>query len=60
VHPPQEEADADVPTVSPPLPLVTKPQADIILKTLSLLHDGQSGFSAPNTSRSKFFPQPLQ
>jgi hypothetical protein len=55
-HPVQEEAPADLPTVSPPLPLERNPQTDICLQTSSLLHSGQSGCSEPKTRLSKSIP----
>ena len=55
-QPPQAEAPADALTVSPPLPLLTNPQADISLHISALLQSGQSGFSLPNTSCSKSRP----
>jgi len=53
-QPPHDEADADARVVSPPLPLLRNPQADIRRLTFLLLHAGQSGDSEPNTSFSKF------
>jgi len=52
-HPLQADEEAEEETVSPPFPLLTKPQADISLNTFLLLHEGQSGFSEPNTRHSK-------
>jgi hypothetical protein len=52
-QPLQEEAPAERDDVSPPLPLETKPQADISLLTFLLLQLGQSGFSFPKTRHSK-------
>jgi hypothetical protein len=59
-HPPQEELDADVVVVSPPLPLLTKPQEDMRRVTFLLLQEGQSGFSDPKTNFSKLLLQSLQ
>jgi hypothetical protein len=50
-HPPQEDADARV--VSPPPPLLTKPQEDMRRVTFLPLQEGQSGDSDPKTSFSK-------
>jgi hypothetical protein len=49
LHP---DAPAELDTVSPPPPLDTNPQADIILFTFLLLQLGQSGFSLPKTRYS--------
>jgi hypothetical protein len=51
VHPPQEEPAARE-TVSPLLPLLTNPQADIRFPTFLLLQQGQQGFSFPITRHS--------
>jgi hypothetical protein len=51
-HPLQEDP-ADLETVWPPPPLLTKPQVDIRRQTSAPLQVGQSGFSSPNTRRSK-------
>jgi hypothetical protein len=59
-HPLQEEPDAEDDTVSPLLPLLTKPQADMSLITFLLLHESQTGFSFPKTRASKFLLQLLQ
>jgi len=40
VHPLQEFADAEELTVSPPAPLLTKPQTDICRETRELSHEG--------------------
>jgi hypothetical protein len=53
-HPPQEDADAEARVVSPPPPLLTKPQEDMRRVTFLLLQEGQSGFSDPKISFSKF------
>jgi hypothetical protein len=53
-HPLHADEEAEEDTVSPPVPLLTKPHADINRSTFSLLHEGQSGFSEPNTRHSKF------
>jgi len=52
-HPPHDEDDAEAFTVSPPVPLLIKPHADMSLLTFLLLHEGQAGFSFPNTIVSK-------
>jgi hypothetical protein len=46
--------------VSPPLPLLTKPQEDMRRVTFLLLQEGQFGLSDPKTSFSKLFSQSLQ
>jgi hypothetical protein len=51
-QPLQEDAEADVRTVSPLPPLLTNPQADIILPTFLLLQPGQLGLSLPKTRYS--------
>ena len=56
-HPPQEDADADARVVSPPPPLLTKPQVDMRRVTFLLLQEGQSGVSDPKTSFSKLSSQ---
>jgi hypothetical protein len=53
-QPPQEEP-ADALTVWPP-PLLTKPQADMRLRTFLLRQPLHSGFSLPKTRHSKSFP----
>jgi len=60
VHPLHDESAAELLTVSPPPPLLIKPQADISLLTFLLLHEGQLGFSFPNSRSSKFRLQSLQ
>jgi hypothetical protein len=58
---PQDEDELDDLTVSPPLPLLKKPHADISLFTLSLLQEGQFfGLSLPKTRYSKSLLQLLQ
>ncbi len=52
-QPLQEDAPAELDTVSPPLPLDIKPQGDINLDTFLPLHDGQFGFSLPKSRYSK-------
>jgi hypothetical protein len=52
-QPLQEDAPAELDTVSPPLPFETNPQGDISLDTFLLLQEGQSGFSLPKTRYSK-------
>jgi hypothetical protein len=59
-QPLQEEADADVRTVSPPPPLLTNPQADISLLTFLLLQLGQTGLSLPKTRYSNSWLHFLQ
>jgi hypothetical protein len=59
-HPPQEDADAEARVVSPPPPLLTKPQQDMRRITFLLLQEGQSGFSDPKISFSKFSLQSSQ
>jgi hypothetical protein len=59
-HPLQEDAPAELDTVSPALPLEINPHADINLDTFLLLQEGQSGFSLPNTRYSKSWSQFLQ
>jgi hypothetical protein len=56
-QPLQEDAPAELDTVSPPLPLEINPHADINLDIFLLLHEGQSGFSLPNTRHSKSWAQ---
>jgi hypothetical protein len=48
-----EEDAADVLTVSPPVPLLMKPHADISLLTFLPPHEGHTGFSFPKTIVSK-------
>jgi len=60
VHPVHDESAAELLTVSPPLPLLIKPQADISLLIFLLLHEGQLGFSFPKTRISKFRSHLLQ
>jgi hypothetical protein len=55
-HPPHDDDDAEVLTVSPLVPLLMKPHADISLLTFLLPHDGHAGFSFPNTIVSKLWP----
>lgn len=45
--------DAEWPVVSPPVPLLIKPHADISFFTFLLSQEGQNGFSFPNTMNSK-------
>jgi hypothetical protein len=52
-HPLHADEEAEEDTVSPPVPLLTKPHADISFSTFLLLHEGQSGFSEPKTRYSK-------
>jgi len=52
-HPLHADEEAEEDTVSPPVPLLTNPHADISLNTSLLLHKGQSGFSEPKTRHSK-------
>jgi len=59
-HPVQLDAPADAPTVSPVLPLLKKPQADIRRAAFSLLHPVHFGVSLPMIRHSKFLPQSLQ
>jgi hypothetical protein len=54
-QPLQEDAPADLDTVSPPLLLETNPQGDINLDTFWPLQEGQLGFSLPKTRYSKFW-----
>jgi hypothetical protein len=51
---PHEEAPAGVVTVSPPLPLLTKPHEDINRLTFLLPHLGQAGLSLPIIKISNF------
>lgn len=55
-----QEAEAEVLVLTPPLPLLTKPQADISFFTFLLLQEGQSGFAFPMTRYSKSRSQLLQ
>jgi hypothetical protein len=66
-HPAQLEAaqdpqadEAEVRVVVPPLPLLTKPQADISFLTFLLWQAGQSGLVLPMTRYSKSQSQLLQ
>jgi hypothetical protein len=59
-HPPQAEAEAEARVVSPPLPLLIKPQEDMRRVTFLLLQEGQSGFSDPNINFSKLSLQSSQ
>jgi hypothetical protein len=52
-HPLHADEEAEEDTVSPPVPLLTKPHADISFSTFLLLHEGQAGFSGPKTRYSK-------
>jgi len=54
LQPEQDEAPAEALTVSPPLPLLTKPQADKRRFTLTFPQVGQAGLSWPITSISNF------
>jgi hypothetical protein len=61
VQPVQDEDEADLPTVSPPLPLLTNPQADIMRHTWVSSQWGQwDGSLPPSTRCSKFRPHALQ
>jgi len=53
-HPAQEELPADLLVVCPPLPLLTKPHADIIRLTLALPQVGHLGLSLPMIRHSNF------
>jgi len=60
-HPPQAELEAEALTVSPPLSLLKKPQADISLLIALLLQEGHfDGSSFPKTRYSKSLSQPRQ
>jgi hypothetical protein len=54
-QPLQDDAPADLDTVSPPLPLEINPHGDINLDTFLPLQEGQFGFSLPKTRYSKFW-----
>jgi hypothetical protein len=54
-QPPHEEPAA-VLAGCPPEPLLTKPQADMRLRTFLLLQQRHSGFSLPKTRHSKSAP----
>jgi hypothetical protein len=54
LHPVQDEAPADALTVSPPLPLLTKPHEDIRRLTFLLPQAGQVGLSLPMIKISNF------
>jgi hypothetical protein len=53
-HPLHDDEAEDL-TVSPPVPLLIKPHADMSLLTFLLLHEGHTGFSFPNTIDSKLW-----
>jgi hypothetical protein len=54
LQPAQDEAPADAPTVSPLLPLLTKPHEDINRLTFLLPHLGHTGLSLPMIKISNF------
>jgi hypothetical protein len=54
-QPLQDDAPADLDTVSPPPPLEINPHGDINLDTFLPLQEGQFGFSLPKTRYSKFW-----
>jgi hypothetical protein len=53
---PLHDEPADDETVSPPPPLLTKPQADMSFLTFLLVHEEHSGESSPMIKHSKFSP----
>jgi hypothetical protein len=53
---PLQDDPADEDTVSPPPPLLTKPQADMSLVTFLLLQVVHCGVSDPMIRHSKFLP----
>jgi len=59
-HPEQLDAPADALTVSPLLPLLKNPQADIRRAAFALLQSEHFGVSFPMIRHSKFLPQSLQ
>jgi hypothetical protein len=56
VEQPLQDEPADDDTVSPPPPLLTKPQADMSFFTFLLVHPEHSGVSLPMIRHSKFSP----
>ena len=54
LHAAQDEAPAELLTVSPPLPLLTKPQADIRRLTDNAPQPGHFGISLPRIRVSNF------
>jgi hypothetical protein len=59
-QPLQAEDPAEDDTVSPPLPLLMKPQADIRRQTLEDWQAEHSGSAFPSTRYSKSWPQSSQ
>jgi hypothetical protein len=60
VQPLQDEVPAEARVVSPPLPLLRKPQADMRRQTSPLSQWLQVGFSFPKTRHSNSLPHFLQ
>jgi hypothetical protein len=60
LHPLHDDAPADRLTVSPPPPLLTKPQADIIRLTFRFPHAGHFGLSLPMIRHSNFLSHASQ
>jgi hypothetical protein len=57
LQPPQDDVAAVDFTVSPPEPLLKKPQVDIRRQTFLLWHSEHSGSGSPKTRYSKVLPQ---